>query len=72
LPEKEPIANARNKTRVPNDQLHPGSGYAPDRLVKPGFPAKLYFEFFHFPSRFNRRRLAASVPLRSWLTSGET
>jgi hypothetical protein len=32
--------------------LHPGSGYAPDRLVKAGFPARLYFEFHHFPFRF--------------------
>jgi hypothetical protein len=29
-----------------------GSGDAPDRLVKAGFRAKLYFEFRHFRFHF--------------------
>ena len=42
----------RDETRMPGDHCTRGSGYAPDRLVKTGFRAKLYFEFHHFPFRF--------------------
>jgi len=53
------MATVRNKTRMPGDRCTRGSGYAPDRRVKAGFPAKLYFEFHHFLSILNHRRQAA-------------
>jgi len=37
---------------MPGDHCHWSSGCAPNRLVKTGFRAKLYFEFHHFPFRF--------------------
>jgi hypothetical protein len=46
------MATVRDETRMPGDHGTRGSGYAPDRLVKAGFRAKLYFEFHHFPFRF--------------------
>ncbi|MGA2280090.1 MAG: hypothetical protein ABSG80_07300 [Verrucomicrobiota bacterium] len=42
------MATVRDETRMPGDHCTRGSGYAPDRLVKADFPAKLYFEFHHF------------------------
>jgi hypothetical protein len=46
------MATVRDETRMPGGRCPRGSGYEPDRLVKTGFPAKLYFEFHHFPFRF--------------------
>ena len=46
------MATVRDETRMPGDRCPRGSDYAPDRLVKAGFPAKLHFEFHHFPFRF--------------------
>jgi len=45
------IASVRGATWMPGDHCNRGSGGAPDRLVKAGFRAKLYFEFHHFPFR---------------------
>jgi hypothetical protein len=46
------MAGVRNETRMPWRLLPPGSGYAPDRLVKAGFRVKLYFEFYHIRFHF--------------------
>ena len=46
------MATVRDETRMPGGRCTRGSGYEPDRLAKTGFPAKLYFEFHHFPFRF--------------------
>jgi hypothetical protein len=53
------MATVRDETRMPGDRCIRGSGYAPDRLVKAGFRAKLYVEFHIFLSVFNRRRQTA-------------
>jgi hypothetical protein len=46
------IASVRDETWMPGDHCTRGSDYAPDWLVKAGFLARLYFEFYHFPFRF--------------------
>jgi hypothetical protein len=46
------MAAVRDETRMPGDHCPRGLGQAPDRLVKAGFPAKLYFKFHHYPFRF--------------------
>jgi hypothetical protein len=46
------MASVRDASWMPGDHGNRDSGGAPDRLVKTGFRAKLYFEFHPFPFCF--------------------
>ena len=67
------MATVRDETRMPGDCCIRDSGYAPDRPVKEGFRAKLYFEFHCFHFRFQpppAGRLFYDQPLAAALRIG--